>query len=332
MPFVCRTNFLFPSTTERPYLQIVEAVQSYTRRDFLAALYGCQEPLSVLGTLPLTTGGSSKFFMCELPPELYREILQHVPSKHDLCALSVTSRAFQAEAEFFIYQSIKSTRRLRTESICNLIIHCPRVRPLVHSLSISSEDYNRLGPLDYWRSVAQALENLPNLEVLRISDCMDKTNAWVFGRCTFQLTELDCDFDLDDAFISFLRGQRALKWLSWMYTHPGINAIDALPQDPQFLPSLRECITNSPSFAVKLMSCHSLTHVWVSGPCAYDQESWLAYIARFSDYTSALRSLRLNFPYNKRNLIPVLSALAKQAPELRSLGFLPSFTMQVGTL
>ncbi|KAH9930558.1 hypothetical protein B0H21DRAFT_106349 [Amylocystis lapponica] len=268
--------------------------------------------------------------MPQLPSELYREILQHVTCGRDLCALSTVSRVLNNEAEHFLYHFVNSTNRVLTKSICELIIHCPRVRPHVRRLSMRNNDNLPHEPIGYWDTVAAALRTLQNLEALRVSDGLDNCNGWVLRGCTFSLRELDVDFMLDPPFLEFLNTQREILALGWTDGFPSLSSTDVIPRNAgtTLLPALRELTTNCPAIALAFLPGRALTHVWIGGPCAHDDESWLAYMAAFGAAAGGLRSLRLNFPFNKRILVALLSRLAKDAPHLRSLGFLPYFNTQ----
>lgn len=272
-----------------------------------------------------------------VPTELYREILQYVTSRHDLCSLSVTSRGLQAEAEYFIYQSIESTRRQHTEYLCDLITSSPRLHTLVRSLSISN-DGEQVGPSrsqEYWERISLLLRDLPNLVELKIHDNMTtgNTNAWVLSECTFSLQKFDCDFAFDSTLLGFLQSQRALQRLYWTESFSDDNSARILEElnVPNELdaPPVVELMTNSPRFALKLMPATTLTHVWICGQCAYENEGWVRYVDAFVLGAESLRSLRMNFPYGRRTLVTLLNVLAAHAPGLRSLGFVPHFDKQV---
>ncbi len=258
-----------------------------------------------------------------VPTELYREILQYVSSNRDLCNLCIASRELQAEAEFFIYRSIQSTRRPHTEYLCDLITSSPRLHTLVRALSISNDDadtVNSSSSRDYWERIARLLHDLPNLEELKIHDNMatGNMNAWVLSRSTFSLQKLDTDFAFDGALLSFLRSQRDLRRLYWTETFSDDNSRKELEYldvvQAQVAPAVNELMTNSPRFAARFMPCGNLSHVWICGPCAHEAEGWLRYMEEFIVGARSLRSLRLNLPYGRRTLVSVLTALAEHAP------------------
>lgn len=283
-----------------------------------------------------------------LPTELYRHIFQHVTSMHDLCNLSVVSRDLQGEAEFFIYRSIQSSRRAHTEYMCDLITSSPHRHMLVRSLHISNDEnelrISEARDRDYWERIARLLHDLPCLEELKIHDDMavptGNKNAWVLARCTFSLRHFDSDFVFDEHLLAFLRSQRSLERLYWTesFSDDGsaraLNDMNVIGEDEELAlaPSMSLLNTNSSRFALKCMPTSTLSHVWIMGACAYEDDAWMQYMDRFvaGGGAKALKSLRMNLPYRKRALIAVLSSLAKGAPGLRSLGFIPFFNASVG--
>ncbi|PCH42779.1 hypothetical protein WOLCODRAFT_102612 [Wolfiporia cocos MD-104 SS10] len=273
--------------------------------------------------------------MSSLPTELLIEILQQITRKRDLAALCLASRRLQAEAESLLYHTLEATSRLESEVLCRRIIESPRIRPLVRSLTIASSGRDRdlTPPEAYWSTIAAALSHLPALDVLRISDIHRKDTAWVLADCRATLREFECDFALDGALVAFLARQPRMAAFQWMCTFPMVaSGVDGLPCAQQgFLPALREFSTNLPSIALRVVPSHALTHLWISGTLAAADER-AAFAPDSGLFTQELRSLRLNFPYNKQTLISTLSVIAQTSPRIRSLGFLPYFTTQEAEL
>ncbi|KAI0696162.1 hypothetical protein BC835DRAFT_885689 [Cytidiella melzeri] len=277
-----------------------------------------------------------------LPLELYRDVFSYVTSMRDLCSLSVLCRDLQPEAEFYIYRFVHSTSRSQTEYLCDIITSSIHRHMLVRSLSISHDEWkgapiSEARDREYWERIARLLHDLPYLEDLKIHDMAmqhGNPNAWVLSSATFTLAHFDSDFVFDDHLASFLNTQRNLKRLYWSENYADddsrrtLESLDVSNADA-LNPSLTLLNTNSPRFALKCMRSARLTHVWVCGPCAYEDEGWIRYMDSFvsEDSSTGLLSLRLNFPYRVRTLVTMLSALAKTTPNLRSLGFLPFFTL-----
>ncbi|EMD32737.1 hypothetical protein CERSUDRAFT_118472 [Gelatoporia subvermispora B] len=267
--------------------------------------------------------------MDRLPPELWREMLQHVTVRKDLYALSATCRALNPEAEFFLYKDVECTTRSSTREMCALFVDIPRTCPLVRSLKIIDEVGVRIPDAEeYWQCVAAALRILPRLETLKILNSSTQTPTWIFSNCSFSLNELHCDFTLDATSLSFLQAQRHLLFFRWANTRLAAEEIESIPEEADFLPSLQKLEVGSPYAALRLMTGHQLTHVWVERLREDTDEVWQQYTAIFGSSSTRLRSLRMIFPFGKRTVQSVLTALARDAPALRSLGFLSWYHLQ----
>lgn len=268
-----------------------------------------------------------------LPAELYREIFQHI-SKQDLCVLSRTSRTLQADAEFFIYQHIESSRRPETAQFCSLITKRARLHSFVRTLHLSNEDDPNVGSVEYWMGISRLLGCLTHLEELRIYDSLENPNAWVLNNCMARLSKIGCDFLMDEDLACFLQSQVSLRHIDWTNSapEPHWNEVGIwIPENSQVAPSTTRLSTNSAPFALKLLvSSPSLTHLWIYGHCAPPVEDggWLHFLEEFKG-VGGLRSLRLNLPHSRVDLVRILEHLSKHALNLRSLGFLPWFNAKV---
>lgn len=297
------------------------------------------ELTSLIGALSL-----SEPPMRTLPLELYRDIFRYVPSMRDLCNMSILCRELQPEAEFFIYRTVHSTSRSQTEYLSDIITSSAHRHMLVRSLSISHDGWKG-SPIsaardqEYWERIARLLHDLPYLQDLKIHDMAmqhGNPNAWVLSRALFSLVQFDSDFVLDERLTSFLRAQRQLKRLYWTENYADddsrrtLDEMSAVEGDA-LNSSVTLLNTNSPRFALRCMRNAKLSHVWICGPCAYEDEGWVRYLERFvaDGSAAALLSLRLNLPYRMRTVVTILSILAKATPNMRSLGFLPFFTFTV---
>lgn len=267
-----------------------------------------------------------------LPTELYRDIMQHV-GRRDLCILSRTSRELQPDAEFFIYQRIESSRRPQTTKFCSLITKNTRLHTLVRILRISNEEEPGGAEHEYWEEIAGLIGCLTHLEELRIYDNLENGNAWILNRCISRLSKIGCDFVMDADLSAFLRSQVGLHQIDWTDGStdlPSDRVKKWIPEGSQVAPSVTLLSTNSPTFALRLLSSSSLTHLWICGPCAppAEEDGWLHFLEQFRSIGN-LRSLRLNLPHRRRYLVRVLDHLTKYAFNLRSLGFLPWFSAKV---
>ncbi|TCD63438.1 hypothetical protein EIP91_005409 [Steccherinum ochraceum] len=271
-----------------------------------------------------------------LPDDLYREIVQHVSSHHDLYMLSLTCRLLRTEAEYFLYRHVESSQWPRTEDLCQLLINCTRLHPLVRSLSITNEGLKLVPSSEYWDFISRLLELLPNLHALKIYNglSMANNNAWVLDHCIAPLRRLEVDFEFDPHFMEFLKGQPTLEQVHWIdssrhdITNDLVHSLHSLslstpPSD--FLPAVTELMTNNSQFALQLVNSGSITHLWVRGHPPHEDDGGMRYISQFNGKAASLRSLRLNFPRRRGSCVAMLKELSKNAPRLRSIGFIPYF-------
>ena len=273
-----------------------------------------------------------------LPDDLYREIMKHVPSRHDLYHLSLSSRAFQADAEYFLYRHLESSRWPRTEDLCLLVIRSPRLHPLVRSLSITNEGMKLPPSPKYWDCISKLLMYLPNLTSLKIYNglSMANSNSWVLDKCIASLRRVEVDFELDNHFINFLVNQPLLTQIHWINSSRQdvssvvIQSLQSLSPSPsRFLPLASEVMTNCCPFAVYLLNSARVTHLWLWGHAPDEDGGVPQLITQFTDRAMTLRSLRINFPLRKRMCIAILTELVQRVPKLRSIGFLPYFDANV---
>lgn len=273
--------------------------------------------------------------MPQLPIELYQEVIGHIESKSDLCAISVVSRAVQALAESLIYHTVESRRRCRTQAFCKLVVECPRIGSLVRSLIVANDErhgsYPALPP--FWDNMGRALQRMPHLEILRVHDGFTNPNARILRWCTFSLRELSSDFALDGDLIAFLETQRRITSIDWTDTDNAARTVDPVRDTPSpgqgALPQLQLLHTDSLGMAMRLVPGRPVTHLWVSNEANAMYEEFITAISRS---TGPLLSLRMGFPFHKGSIVQCLSTLALQAPNLRSLGFLRPFTSKDGEI
>ncbi|KAH8093097.1 hypothetical protein BXZ70DRAFT_1066835 [Cristinia sonorae] len=265
-----------------------------------------------------------------LPDELFREIIKHA-SKHDLSSLSRTSKALQTDAEHYLYRHIESSRWLRTEDLCTLIIDCPRFHPLVRSISIGKQGMVYPPTEQYWNRISELLANLPQLESLRLYDdlSMANDNAWVLDKCIGTLRRLEVDFEFDSHFLAFLHNQPGLREIYWTNSSReeiAPSLIQSLSPTPaNFLPAVTELVTNCSTFASVLVNNRSIENLWISGHPSRVGGKGMDYISELHPNAASIKSLRVNFPLNRQGCAGILEELATRVPHLRSLGFIPYF-------
>ncbi|EPQ58840.1 hypothetical protein GLOTRDRAFT_34274 [Gloeophyllum trabeum ATCC 11539] len=250
----------------------------------------------------------------QLPIELYQEVIGHIESKSDLCAISVVSRAVQALAESLIYHTVESRRRCRTQAFCKLVVECPRIGSLVRSLIVANDErhgsYPALPP--FWDNMGRALQRMPHLEILRVHDGFTNPNARILRRCTFSLRELSSDFALDGDLIAFLETQRRITSIDWTDTDNAARTVDPVRDTPSpgqgALPQLQLLHTDSLGMAMRLVPGRPVTHLWVSNEANAMYEEFITAISRS---TGPLLSLRMGFPFHKGSIDrEIMNALA----------------------
>jgi len=266
----------------------------------------------------------------ELPLELYREIFKHLDRRKDLLTLTLTSQSFQREVEFIIYNTIECKSQLTAHLICNAILSNPRIRYHIRSFDmtlITSVCYSP--PLAFWLVFARALRTLHVLDVLRIDLGDGATlNAWVLMGCSFQLTEFESNFVMDNFLISFLRTQSNLRKIDWQSPSNDLSSFQLL-QSSTTVPSLSELTTNSTDLVCSVVAHRPITHLWLQGVIfGRGLERWTEIVPTLGLSSGPICSLRISFPHSHSATIQVLLSLKVHTPELRSLGFLPSFTIE----
>lgn len=270
-----------------------------------------------------------------LPDDLFREILKHVLSQHDLYSLSLSSRFLQAEAEYFLYHHVESSRWARTEELCELVIHRPRLHPLIRSLSITNDGAKLPLTVEYWTCISGLLAHVPHLVSLKIYNglSMANNNAWILDKCIASLRRVEMDFELDNHFIDFLHRQLNLQQIHWTNSSredvsPAIiQSLSSLSS--HFLPSVTELVTNCSPFALHLVNSCNVTHLWISGNPTREEDGGMQYVSQLTANAARVRSLRLNFSLRKRMCVAILRELVTHTPKLRSIGFLPYFDSSV---
>jgi hypothetical protein len=269
-----------------------------------------------------------------LPLELYQEVFKHLDQLRDLLTLTLTSRTVQQEVEYFIYHTIECKSEVSAHLICNAVLSNPRIRYHIRSFTfaISSTQVYNSPSLEFWLIFARALRTLHLLDVLRIDIGNGaNVNAWVLQGCPFKLTEFECNFVMDDFLISFLQSQSKLRILDW---HSPSKELFSFQQDSlqtsTTAPSISELTTNSIDLACSIVAHRPVTHLWLQG-VIFNRgiQRWVEIVPTLGLSSGPIRSLRINFPPSHTTTVQLLSSLQVQTPGLRSIGFLPPFTIHV---
>jgi len=173
----------------------------------------------------------------ELSLEACRQIVEYTGRRADVCSLCRVSKRFQYVAERALYNTLYMRHPDATISLCDTLARRPRLSSLVEAFTIylyeeddqdhrdqeeDEEDSRSDGadakgaqsplPERYWPSVARALRSTHHLLYLNIHiNSSENTSAsWILNDCTFQLRTFHCDFQWDQALVSFLNDQRRL--------------------------------------------------------------------------------------------------------------------------
>jgi len=229
----------------------------------------------------------------ELTLEAYRNIVKNVRSRADIATLCRVSRAFRRAAEWALYNTLllqnndEALLLLRTLSapsspqaalIDALTISLSGDGSLESDDDYSDEDYHDAQapnpvPVNFWPSVAQALQNTQRLRYLtiQINDNSTTAVAWILDGCRFQLRSFHCNIDWDPSLVSFLNKQRALEDL---FIHDYRESIprsssrssspkvaDPLSVDGSAMPNLTILECGFSEAAVALVSGRPVTHL-----------------------------------------------------------------------
>lgn len=142
--------------------------------------------------------------MVDLPPELYRPIVEHVQSMRDLCALGLVCRDLQYEAERLIYRNIPD---YPPKSLLVTLVSNPRLHPHVWRLGYFHFQRRRVGKF----FVLNLLRPLCNLVSLTIEHASVLEAA---GACNFRLKSLQLDYPWDRHVANFVESQPDLEELN----------------------------------------------------------------------------------------------------------------------
>jgi hypothetical protein len=147
-----------------------------------------------------------------LPVELYRPIFKELGQK-DLISLLLVSRTFQLESEKLLYLKTSLRSQKQTVLWCFQVLSKSRLFESVHHLYISfSYQPARSPTIAFGRLLTSILHRLPNLLTLKLSGrdlwwrFCDKNLVY----CPFKLRSLQCQFQFDSNFSSFLESQPAI--------------------------------------------------------------------------------------------------------------------------
>ena len=285
----------------------------------------------------------------ELSREAYQLIVQHVNSRSDLYALTLTSRSFQRAAERALYNTLVLSDPSVAVNICRTLSSNPRIAPLVDALTIftsphdeddSDNDHGTELPDGYLDSIESALAQTTRLRHLNIHANGETTFAWVLRGAKFKLESFYCDLSWDRDLVNFLNSQDRLRDLylsdfpppspssihdeaSAPSTSASTNTLavrpDALPAlsilECSFIDAIAALVPDRPVTYVK--TCFSREDV----PGKTEELRKLA--ASLQRSSKRVRSLDLaDASYTEDFSLTVLGTMQRHLPELRYFGTL----------
>jgi len=200
---------------------------------------------------------------------------------------------------------------------CRTIILQSRYGPFVRLFWFNQESRRQSQnlPQSFWKALQDALNRMPNLEVLHLSD-NTFSNSWVLSpeRFSFQLSEAKLRFAWDDYTVSFLQSQRKLRVLQ---ITDQMDDVVRLQIQPSTLPLL-QVFDGNLLIGIQFLAC-PLTHlqlvVDIDGPQVLELLPKLALVHK------TLRGLNiLALPDDVS--VRALNIIARSCPLLHHVGLL----------
>ncbi len=256
--------------------------------------------------------------MLSLSPEICKRIVQNACCWRDVLSLCLTCKAFQKEAEIWIYNQLQIADARRAAVACTTVIENERLALHVKSFWFNQQN-DRQRPVDlgrdFWTLVQKALISMCNLELLVLCD-RSFVNGWVLDSpaIQFRLKEAKLWFVWNPSLTRFLERQTTLQTLHFA------DALDAINHQitPGALPDLR-IFDGTLMVAMQLLSC-PLVHLQVvidedPGPVF----GLLQLLDRLRKTLSSLSLLYVPDEWATRFLGCISGAL----PDLKHLGIFP---------
>lgn len=256
-----------------------------------------------------------------LSPEIARRIAQLSSSRRgDLCALCLTCKALQQEAEVTLYDVISFSEPQKAYQACRTIIEHERLALLVHSFWFAQEARRPL-PLGqpFWLSIKAALNRMHNLECLVLFDSYF-SNTWVFdpAQIKFQLREAKLRFTWDTSLVEFLENQPKLHILT---TFDNMNDSVRVALLPGCFPVL-QVFDGSFMVGMQLMQ-RPLTHLQMIVDREHESiEQVLDVLHQLSGVHKTLRGLSL-LDLPEEVVSRALKIISTACPMLRHVGLIP---------
>ena len=256
-----------------------------------------------------------------LSPEISRRIAQLASSRRsDLCALCLTCKAFQREAEVRLYDGLSFSEPQRAHQACRTIIEHERLALLVRTFWFVQETRRPL-PLGqpFWLSIKAALNRMHNLEFLILFDS-SFSNTWVLdpSQIKFQLHEAKLRFTWDASLVDFLESQPTLRSLTLF---DDVNDLMRVGLLPGYLPVLQ--VFDGP-FMVGIQLWNSpLTHLQMIIDREHEVlDQVLPLLPLLAKVYKTLRGLSL-LDLPEELVLKSLKIISTACPMLRHIGLMP---------
>jgi hypothetical protein len=208
-------------------------------------------------------------------------------------------------------------------SECRFLLATPRLLRIVRILSLELElELEMLfHRASHGHAIPSFLERVPNLHTLSVTvrkwqrdSDTSLSCGQLLAKCTFQLRNLSCEFDMNLQFITFLAGQPSITTLDWC---PSSKFSHHMP--PNLLPNLGTIVLWQPILSqlmTELVTGRPVTHVSLHSP---DMDISSAFLRCLPFSASSIRSLSIR-PYF---LGGILDTLPDFLPNLEYLGAVP---------
>ncbi|KAG6850204.1 hypothetical protein H0H93_016383 [Arthromyces matolae] len=259
--------------------------------------------------------------MPSFPPELYRNIIEWVTDRRDLCSLSITSRLCSVEAQRVLYSVVDLAQNTRAPVLwADTILQQPQKALIVRALTLRFDLSFLIVPdllLTALKSIAQALKALRRLEKLVIVGhplaMMHPIHTWILDGCPPGLRIFHNSVFPAWAVIPFLSRHPQIR--EWKQTgmYPRDDMTDTV------LPQLT-VLDAHVSTLVSFKTTRPLTRVHLTIDDA-GRETERDAILALSNFGTSLTTLTIEDSSTRNNLkLPdFFCQLAKAVPNLKSL-------------
>ncbi|KAG6900307.1 hypothetical protein C0993_012739 [Termitomyces sp. T159_Od127] len=278
-----------------------------------------------------------------LPPELYRNIINWITDRQDLCSLSLVSRVFSAEAQRALYSVVDLAQNTRAPVLwADTILRHPQKALAVRALTLRLDLTFIIVPdllLSSLQSIAQALRALQRLSKLVLVGhplaMMHPIHTWILDGCTANLRTFHNSLFPLWAVIPFL--SRHLQIREWKQagkfirgiitdeTLPHLTTIDvhisslASFPTPRSLTKIRLEISNWSGITAGKLEALSrfgptLTTLVVEDSSTTDHFELAKFLARLANLAKAIPNLK-TLAYTKASILSAQDILSSSSIE-----------------